>query len=318
MKSKLALISILVISVIWMTACQPQANPPQAAAPAVVDDNPIIIGDISDDPAEVIEGAQPLADYLAAQLKDHGITSGKVRVASSIDEMEELIRNGEVHLYFDSTYPITLISDETGAKIILRRWKFGVEEYNSVIFASKESGITSINQLRGHIIVMDAPYSTSGYLLPAVHLIENGLPLREKSDYTQPVARGEVGFVFSYDDENTLQWVLNGFAAAGVVDDYRFDVAFPAEVTADLVVLARTETTPRQVGVASPVLDEALIEAIKAALIGMEENETGKAALDAFLTSQFDEFPEGIDAAVERMREMLEIVTQIRSSTNSD
>jgi phosphonate transport system substrate-binding protein len=318
MKTKLALISILVIAVIWMTACQPLADAPQAAAPAVVDDNPIIIGDISDDPAEVIEGAQPLADYLAGQLKDHGITSGKVRVASSIDEMEELIRNGEVHLYFDSTYPITLISDETGAKIILRRWKFGVEEYNSVIFASKESGITSINQLRGHIIVMDAPYSTSGYLLPAVHLIENGLPLREKSDYTQPVARGEVGFVFSYDDENTLQWVLNGFAAAGVVDDYRFDVAFPAEVTADLVVLARTETTPRQVGVASPVLDEALIEAIKAALIGMEENETGKAALDAFLTSQFDEFPEGIDAAVERMREMLEIVTQIRSSTNSD
>jgi phosphonate transport system substrate-binding protein len=318
MQTKFALISILVIATLLMAACQPQVNSSQTPAPAVVDDNPIIIGDISDDPAEVIEGAQPLADYLAGQLKDYGITSGKVRVAASIDEMEELIRNGEVHLYFDSTYPITLISDETGAKIILRRWKFGVEEYNSVIFASKESGITSVNQLRGHIIVMDAPYSTSGYLLPAVHLIENGLPLREKSDYTQPVARGEVGFVFSYDDENTLQWVLNGFAAAGVVDDYRFDVAFPAEVTADLVVLARTEKTPRQVGVASPVLDDALIEAIKTALIGMEENETGKAALDAFLTSQFDEFPEGIDAAVERMREMLEIVKQIRASTNSE
>lgn len=319
MKTRFIFACILILLV--SSACAPQATPqpivnteipaPTAATAAIVE-NPIVLGDISDDPAEVIEGAQPVADYLAEQLKDYGITSGQVRVASSIEEMTELLRSGEVDLYFDSTYPATLISDETGAQIILRRWKFGVEKYNAVIFASKDSGITSVDQLAGQIIVMDAPYSTSGYLLPAVHLMENGLMLSGKKDYNQPVASDEVGFVFSYDDENTLQWVLNGFASAGVVDDYRFDVAFPADVTANLVVLARTETTPRQIGIASPTLDQPLVEAIKTALIGMDESEAGQAALKSFLTTKFDEFPEGIDVAIKRMREMMEIVQGIQ------
>jgi phosphonate transport system substrate-binding protein len=319
MKAKILFTSLMIL--FGVTACIAQPTPLPVVNTEVVvptatstppEENPIVLGDISDDPAEVIEGAQPIADYLASQLKDYGITSGQVRVASSIEEMTELLRSGEVDLYFDSTYPATLISDETGAKIILRRWKFGVEEYNAVIFASKDSGITSIEQLAGQIIVMDAPYSTSGYLLPAVHLMENGLMLSGKKDYNQPVASDEVGFVFSYDDENTLQWVLNGFASAGVVDDYRFDVAFPADVTANLVVLARTETTPRQIGIASPTLDESLIEAIKTALIGMDETEAGQAALENFLTSKFDEFPEGIDVAVKRMREMMDIAQSIQ------
>ena len=44
-----------------------------------------------------------------------------------------------------------------------------------------------------------------------------------------------LGFVFSYDDENTLQWVLSEFVAAGATDDYHFYVAFPEEVTEKLV-----------------------------------------------------------------------------------
>jgi phosphonate transport system substrate-binding protein len=310
------LFSILFLFV--LAACQPTATPTPAentATPApsatTPTENPIVIGDISDDPAEVIEGAQPLADYLAEQLKDYGITSGKVRVAASPEEMARLLESGEVDLYCDSAYPATLISDQTGAKIILRRWKFGVEEYNGVIFASKESGITSLEQLKGQIVVMDAPYSTSGYLLPSVLLIKNGLTLVGKANYNIPVDSNEVGIVFSYDDENTLQWVLNGFAAAGVVDDYRFDVAFPADVTANLVVLARTENMPRQVVMVNRDMDTAMVEAIKTALMGMDENEAGKAALKSFLTSQFDEFPEGIEAAVQRMREMMELVQDI-------
>jgi len=212
----------------------------------------IVLGDISDDPAEVIDGTQPLADYLAEHLEEFGITSGQVRVVSSASEMAQLMKDGKVDLYFDSTYPATLISDEIGAQIILRRWRFGVEEYHSVIFASQESGITTLEDLKGHMVAMDAPYSTSGFMLPAVYMIENGLTLVGKKGYSDAVAADEVGFVFSYDDENTLQWVLSDLVSAGVTDDYHFDVAFPADTIEKLVLLARTESSPRQVVVARP------------------------------------------------------------------
>ena len=297
-----------------LISCGGGAAPTAAGTPVVkpVESHPIVLGDISDDPAEVIEGTQPLADYLAANLSEYGITEGQVRIASSTEELAEMLAKGEVDLCFDSTYPATLISDQVGAKIILRRWRFGVEEYQSVIFASKASGITSIDQLPGHMVAMDAPYSTSGFMLPAVYLTEHGLNLAGKKSEGDPVAADEIGFVFSYDDTNTLQWVISGLADAGVTDDFHFDVDFPEEARAQLVELARTEATPRQVGLVRSGLDEELTQAIIGILTSMHETDEGKAVLETFQTSKFDEFPEGISVATTRMREMMEIVKDIR------
>lgn len=296
-----------------LVSCAAPATPtPTAVPPTAPPEKFLVLGDISDDPGEVIEGTQPLADYLATQLKDLGYTAGKVRVVSSTDEMVELLKKGEIDLYFDSTYPATLISDASGGQIILRRWRFGVEMYHSVIFTSKESGITSLADLKGKMVAMDAPYSTSGFMLPAVTMLENGLTLTGKKGVEEAVSPEEVGFVFAYDDENILQWVLTGMAAAGVTDDYNYYKAFPRDAAEKLVLLAETESTPRQVVVARPGLEPQVLETIKKALINMNEDEAAKSALDQFQTTQFDEFPEGIDAATRRMREMMDLVKGIK------
>jgi phosphonate transport system substrate-binding protein len=271
----------------------------------------LVFGDISDDPGEVIEGTQPMADYVASQLAEYGITGGEVKVAASVEQMIEFVRNGEVDIYMDTIYPATVVSDATGAQIVLRRWKFGVEEYVTVIFASQDSGITSLDELRGHMIAFDAPYSTSGFAVPAAYLTGSGLTLVGKETYGEPVGADEVGFTFSYDDENTLQWVLRGLVAAGATDDFRFDVQFPEDARADLVELARTDPLPRQVVVIRAGLEPELVEAIVEILLAADETPDGQAALEAGQTTQFDEFPEGIEAAVARMRGLLETVQAI-------
>ncbi len=316
MPKALNLILVISLAMAMTTACAGASSSEPATEQAessyeVTPGRTLVIGEISDDPGEVIEGAQPLADYLAAALADYGYTGGQVRVVANTDEMVQLLKTGEVDIYFDSTYPATLISDASGAQIVLRRWRFGVEEYQSVIFATKESGITSLEDLRGKIVAMDAPYSTSGFMLPAVHLTQNGLSLVGKATYNDPVGSDEVGFVFSYDDENTLQWILSGLVQAGVTDDYNFDVAFPKEATEQFVVLARTGYTPRQVMLVRAGLPRDVLNVIKQTLIGMDETEAGQAALEKFQTSQFDEFPEGIEAATATMREMMDLVQDI-------
>ena len=307
---------------VGLTACtsSPAETPPPATEPPPQPTEPsadatasrvIVFGDISDDPGEVIEGTQPLADYVAAQLSDFGFSSGQVKVVATADEMTRLLKDGEVDLYFDSVYPATLISDASGAQPFLRRWRYGVEEYYTIIFANAESGITSVDDLPGHMIAMDNPFSTSGFLLPAVYLIERDLKLVGKQAYGDSVADDEVSFVFSYDDENTLQWVLSGLVAAGATDDYHYNVAFPPEAREKLVLLTETESVPRQVVVARPGMDPELLDAIKQILITAHESEAGKAALDPFQTSRFDEFPEGIEAAQNQMREMMQVVQDI-------
>jgi len=308
---KIFLLSVLLFLLVSCSSPATETTP----APTVTTDVPpgktIVLGDISDDPGEVIEGTQPLADYIAAQLVDFGFSEGSVTIASSADEMTSLLVNGQVDLYFDSVFPATLISDASGAIPILRRWRYGVEEYHTVIFASAESGITSIQDLPGNLIAFDNPYSTSGFLLPTVYLAEQGLELVGKKSYNDPVGEQELGFVFSFDDENTLQWVMSGLVAAGATDNYNYDVLFPEEAAQKLVVLARTESVPRQVVVARPGMDQALLDAIIQILITAHETEGGATALVPFQTSRFDEFPEGIEAAIERMREMMAIVQYI-------
>ena len=39
----------------------------------------------------------------------------------------------------------------------------------------------------------------------------------------------------------------------------------------------------------------------------MDETEEGRAVLDVFLTTEFDEFPEGADAALARMRTLYDL-----------
>jgi ABC-type phosphate/phosphonate transport system substrate-binding protein len=77
--------------------------PSAAATPEeieVADGITLVIGDISDDPAEIIEETQPLADYLAEELRDEGVAAVEVRVANSMEEMGQLLQNGDIDLYF--------------------------------------------------------------------------------------------------------------------------------------------------------------------------------------------------------------------------
>ncbi len=302
---------VVILALMACATLSPETPSPTATAAAMSEPQAIVLGDISDDPGEVIEGSQPLAEYLAAQLQDFGIVEGRVRVAADADEMVALLKDGEVDLYFDSVYPATLISDASGAQPILRRWRFGVESYYTVIFANAESGVAAVEDLPGHIIALDNQLSTSGYLLPAVYLEEAGLNLVGKATYDEPVAEDEVGFVFSYDDENTLQWVLSGLVAAGATDDYHYEVVFPDTAKETLNVLAKTESVPRQVVVARPNMDPALLDAIRQILTTAHESEAGQAALEPFQTSRFDEFPEGINEAQNRMRQMMQHIQDI-------
>jgi phosphate/phosphite/phosphonate ABC transporter binding protein len=326
--SKPLFITTLLVGTLLLAGCATATPTPteEPTEPAATEETPtevateegltIVIGDIGDDPTEIIEGAQPLADYLAARLSDHGVTRGEVRVAQTDAEMIDMIKNGEVDLYFDSTYPATLIADASGAEPLVRRWRGGVGEYHTVIFATKSSGITSVDDLKGKMVAFDTNLSTSGYLLPLTYFIEHDFTASLKGSPEEPVADDEIGYVFSGADDNTMQWVLNGLVAAGATDNVRYFNRLEEDVRNQLVVVLETESLPRQVGLVRPDIDPELKAAIKDILLKTDQDEEGKAALDAFDgTTKFDDFPEGIEAAFARIRELIEIVQSVEKPT---
>jgi len=268
----------------------------------------LVLGDISDTPAKRIAAFQPVADYLGAHLSEFGIGSGTVKIAPDFDTMTGFLKNGDVDIYFDSPYPTYILSQRAGAQPVLRRWRDGVSDYYTVLFVRADSSITSVAELKGKMLAFKEPYSSSGYLLPKAYLIQQGLNPVQKPSTDAALANGETGYVFSNADDNILQWVISGKAAAGAVDYISYE-KLPEESRSALKILAKTEPIPRQLMVVRAGLDPALVEAIKALLIGLDKTPEGMDILKKFqTTTKFDEFPGGPYAAWTRIRELTKLV----------
>lgn len=264
---------------------QPAADAP---APAGPEGTTLVIGSVSDDPEEEAEVFQPFIDHVAAQLGDAGVSGGDVVVAESVEEMAGLLRTGAVDLYVDNMNGVTQVVQDGTATPLLRRWKDGAPTYHSVVVARRDSGISTPEQLVGRTVAFEEETSTDGYVLPVSTLRQLGLTVSQVAEPTSAPAAGEIGYVFSGDDENTVFLVLDGRVDAGALSEE--DLAENAGSRADeLVTVARTIDVPRHGVVARADLDPALTQALTTVLSGLHETAEGREVLEEFDdTARFD------------------------------
>ena len=275
-------------------------------APAAPARDSLVIGSISRSIKEEIETFRPLADYLKPRLRAVGIGAVEIVVATTAEEMSRQLASGDVDLYIDSPFIVARISRETGAQPFLRRWKKGMAEYRTLFVVRKDSGIRSLDDLRGKVIAFDDPQSSSGHLLPRAMLLERGYRLIEVSDPAAPVPADAIGFVFSMDDVNTLFWVDRGKVAAGVTSADFLEL-YEKKRKDNLVVVARSIDIPRQVVAHRAGLEPAVVAELERVLIAMETTEAGRQALQAFQkTTRFDRFPAGVEATFAPIHKMLD------------
>jgi phosphonate transport system substrate-binding protein len=251
----------------------------------------LTLGSISLEPAAEVKQFLPLAHYLAQQLQAEGIDHGRVVVADSMRQMAALLQDGKVDVYLDSPFPTLVVSRLSGSRLLLRRWKEGIGEYHTVIFAKKDSGIHQLEDLQGQLIALEKPFSTSGYFLPKLVLLQAGLRVVPKRE-ADAVSPDEVGYVFSHHDENTMVWVLRGKVLAGAMDSHRFPAA--ARGFLDRVkIIYQTFAVPRHIVSYRADLPSPLVARIREILLQMDQVEEGKKILHAFEgTTRFDDIPE--------------------------
>ena len=276
------------------------------AWPAVGRTATLHIGSVSDEPAAEIKNFLPLANYLTAELKPAGVEQVKTVVTKTVTEMSDLLKAGKADIYIDSPFPTIAASRVAGSRILLRRWKNGEADYYSVIFARKDSDIEQLNNLLGKIVCFKDNYSSSGYLLPKILFADKGLKLTYKSDLADSVAAKEIGYVFSHDERNTVEWVLRGKVPAGAVDHQRY-LKEAGDRVADLKIVAQSFPVPRHLVSYRADLAPLLVARIKEVLLRMDQSADGKKALAGFeKTRKFDEVPNESLAPLMKNRGLIE------------
>ena len=124
------------------------------------------------------------------------------------------------------------------------------------------------------------------------------------------MASDATGYLFSRDEENTVDMVLQGLVAGGALSNQDYD-ELPDELKAQLLAFDRTIEVPRQLVSARPGLEPALVEQVQALLLTMDQTEEGRQILEALKkTTKFEALPQDASLSLEEFRGLMDLVAR--------
>lgn len=264
---------------------------PLPVVPSMRTSNRLVIGRISTNVRKHWPRLEAMANYLAAELADQGIAGIDVRLVDTLEEMQELFRSGEIDLVSETAFGAIELAQDGLAEMLLREWKSGVSAYSTVLFARRDSGIDSLDDLVGRSFVFEDRGSTSGYLVPRAFMAQAGYDLVELDDPLASPPAGSVGYAFAEDEEDVVSRVVRGFADVGAISN--LDWADEDEVSEadklDLVIVHETDPIIRSIMLVRSGLDQDIKTRLATVLERMHESEAGLETLrEYWKVARFD------------------------------
>lgn len=258
-------------------------------------DNPIQMAFVpSGDPIKIALAARELADALAEKTGQNI----EIRIPVSYADVLNDLDKGRVQIVWLSPLAYVYASDSLGAEAALLIERDGRTDYTGVIITRNDSGIGSLEDLKGRAFAFVDPISTSGSLYPK-QLLQNAGIDPEKD--LQPLYSGS--------HTQVVVDVYNGKAAAGAVhggektdarDRARETLPDVKQVTR---IIARTEAIPNDNVTFTKDLPENARKNIRKALLDLSKTEDGKRILQAM--ADIDGLAEVKDEAYNPVRELI-------------
>jgi phosphonate transport system substrate-binding protein len=234
------------------------------------EENPIIWSFVpSGEMERVAAGAGEVADLLFEKTGLYIKTNVATEYAGVIEALSS--DPPEAHMASLATFSYVLAADRGVAKAALVSVRFGSPTYNGQIIAGRNTGISSVSDLRGKTFARPDPLSTSGWIIPMLTMRAAGI--NPETDLKEIVDAGS--------HDSVVAAVYNGDVQAGAtyVDARtRIEDDYP-DVMDKVVVIALTEDIPNDGVQFSPVVPKELRDKIVNALLEIAATDKGKAAL---------------------------------------
>ena len=222
----------------------------------------------SGDTQEIIASGDELAEMIAEKTGLE-ITAN---VGTDFAAVREAMCAEQAQVGWLNTFNYVLANEKCGVDVGLVTERYGSSTYRGQIIVRADSGIETLADLKGKVMCWVDPNSTSGYIIPRIHLAANGV--NPDTDFAQTVEAGS--------HNNVVVQVYNGDCDAGATyDDARSSVQedFP-DVEEQIMILDYTGDIPNDTVSFSKGIPEDVREQITTALLEIAQTEEGKAALN--------------------------------------
>lgn len=148
------------------------------------------------DAEEMLRAYEPIKEYLSKEL---GIPV-EIQVTSDYTSAIEAMKYKHIDMAWFGPFSYIMAVKIAGAEAIVNGVKesTGKATYKSVIVANVDSGIKTLDDLKGKTFAFVDPASTSGNLMPRKMLVENGIdPENDFSNYFYAGTHGAVQYAIA-------------------------------------------------------------------------------------------------------------------------
>lgn len=227
----------------------------------------------AEDAQQVLQNAQPLVDILRKEL---GMEIEPF-VATDYTGIVEALRVHKLDVAFLAPASYVLAKNEANIKVILKSERKGIPFYYAAIITRADSGIKTLDDLRGKSFAFGDTLSTTGHVFPRKMLKERGI------DPTRDLKQ----ILYSGGHDATVLAVLNGKVDAGATyanSPDSNDTAWmrylkdPADVKR-IRAIAFSEPIPADNLVVSGVLDPKIVKRLEEVFIELSRDAKGKKML---------------------------------------
>lgn len=273
----------------------------------------LVIGKVSSNPKKHYPYLKPIADYVAHKMGDLGYVNARVLMAKDNEEMVRFLREGRVDWVTETPFSAMALKKQSGAELLLRKWKKNVAEYHTVFFTRKDSGINSLEDLKGKTIAFQDKGSTSAYFIPAYLLIQNGNSLLEVSNHTEKPDGDHTAYLFAEEEINMSTWVHKGIVDAAAFSnlDWAKGDNTPDFFRKDMTIFFRSKSYPRAIELVRGDLPVKVKRRMEQILLTIHKDPSAEAVLKAYQkTKKFDALTPEILKTLEETETILDIVNK--------